>query len=120
MSFCFKKYNFSVTWSMQREYVDPAKIEAIKKWEKIMMDLVTKLPSMPIWHDTFWEARKVKLSMHLAFQGEGCDNRQVQFQNAWLLAYLHQLLIVLISPGGLDLVNPVIRLTLLNLVLAAY
>ncbi|GKB12466.1 hypothetical protein Tco_0846389 [Tanacetum coccineum] len=35
-------------------HVDPAKIEAIKKWEKITIDLVTKLPRTSRWHDSIW------------------------------------------------------------------
>ncbi|GJX87382.1 zinc knuckle CX2CX4HX4C containing protein [Tanacetum coccineum] len=34
-------------------HVDPAKIEAIRKWKKITMDLVTRLPRTSIGHDTF-------------------------------------------------------------------
>ncbi|GJS98129.1 hypothetical protein Tco_0819299 [Tanacetum coccineum] len=45
-------------------HIDPAKIEAIKKWEKIMMDLMTKLPRTLSGHDTFWEARQVEPSIH--------------------------------------------------------
>ncbi|GJZ85003.1 hypothetical protein Tco_0650342 [Tanacetum coccineum] len=45
-------------------HIDPAKIEAIKKWEKIMMDLMTKLPRTLSGHDTFWEARQVEPLIH--------------------------------------------------------
>nr|GEW05983.1 hypothetical protein [Tanacetum cinerariifolium] len=43
-------------------HVDPAKIEAIKKWGNITIDLVTKLPRTSRGHDTFWEARYYLLS----------------------------------------------------------
>ncbi|GKG14651.1 hypothetical protein Tco_0354251, partial [Tanacetum coccineum] len=47
-----------------------AKIEAIKKWEKFRMDLVTRLPRTSIGHDTFSEARQVEPSIHWTLQEE--------------------------------------------------
>ncbi|GJX57782.1 reverse transcriptase domain-containing protein [Tanacetum coccineum] len=57
VSFGFEKYNFLITWSMQREFrsfIARVKIEAIKKWVKITMDLVTKLLRTLRGHDSIW------------------------------------------------------------------
>ncbi|GKC44589.1 hypothetical protein Tco_1062311 [Tanacetum coccineum] len=44
----------------RRIHVDTAKIKAIKKWEKITMDLVTKLHRTSRGYDAYWEARQVE------------------------------------------------------------
>ncbi|GKB25058.1 putative reverse transcriptase domain-containing protein [Tanacetum coccineum] len=48
----------------KENHVNPEKIEAIKKWEKITIDLVKKVPRTSRGHDTFWEARQVESSIH--------------------------------------------------------
>ncbi|GJY87496.1 hypothetical protein Tco_0502124 [Tanacetum coccineum] len=48
-----RRYQFKVSQGREMGiHVDPAKIEAIKKWEKIMMDLVTKKPRTSRGHDS--------------------------------------------------------------------
>ncbi|GJU26788.1 hypothetical protein Tco_1165409 [Tanacetum coccineum] len=57
----FSKYEFwlqevqflSYVVNAKRFHINLAKIEAIKKWEKITIDLVTKLPRTSREHDTF-------------------------------------------------------------------
>ncbi|GKD60844.1 hypothetical protein Tco_1298353 [Tanacetum coccineum] len=53
----------SLPWDAPDIHFDPAKIEAIKKWVKITMDLVTKLLRTSRGHDMFWEARQVEPSI---------------------------------------------------------
>ncbi|GJS48843.1 zf-CCHC domain-containing protein [Tanacetum coccineum] len=50
-------------------HVNPVKIEALKKWEKITMDLVTKIHRTSKGHDTCWETRQVEPSIRWTFQG---------------------------------------------------
>nr|GEW03950.1 putative ribonuclease H-like domain-containing protein [Tanacetum cinerariifolium] len=60
-------------------HVDPAKIKAIKKWEKIMVEFVTKLPRTSRGHDTFWETRQIEPSVHYNFQEELQIINKLQF-----------------------------------------
>ncbi|GKA21126.1 hypothetical protein Tco_0701115 [Tanacetum coccineum] len=60
-------------------HVKTAKIEAIKKWKKIAMDFVTKLPRTSRGHDTFWEARKVEPSIYWTLQEELQITDKLQF-----------------------------------------